>query len=445
MTKKYLDQSTVDVTFNAWWDEGQRSPSSIGWALQKTKEQIGGPMPPNYVPPPKRDRSKIKAKVASKASQTDADGHQVRAYKQIGAEKLRLDFKQMAAARYPNLPPEVAREIMFLGCSVDPKVHEARLYEIVKRNWSKIEAHNKHPVASQGPRRDIDKEYEQREKQRQAVRAIQRTSIVFSGPKGKQLAEQVLANKHAMMLLDQQYLANSTFAGGFYGVARAMGADHDYAMDIGRLAQNSFDLAGSFAAPKSTPSASTRRPTTTHRPMASHRSGKAPATSYVRQSGMPKKHFEAFRKTAKSEKKIVLVRPTKLASIKLIEQGAPSKGIDLSKAGIKCSTTTGVATANGQAQAKSARKLGYYVVDADGKARDASGNVLNFKSKPAWTLKPGQVIDKKSQMPVVGDYDLLDVIDPKAMGPTAGACHVQRQDTTGSIKPNGQFVSQGRQ
>ncbi|MFT3775169.1 MAG: pre-toxin TG domain-containing protein [Minicystis sp.] len=49
-----LPVERVDVTFNAWWKELGRTPETIAAALQKTKQQIGGPMPPGYVPPPLR-------------------------------------------------------------------------------------------------------------------------------------------------------------------------------------------------------------------------------------------------------------------------------------------------------------------------------------------------------------------------------------------------------
>ena len=419
MAGKKLDQSTVDVTFNAFWDQTKRSPAGIDWALKKTIDQIQGGMPPSYVPPPRRKLAQLKTRMNSKGRVTVDDAKRAMPYRPIGLKRLEADLTKMVATMYPELPPSVGRQILMLGCPVDPKAYESRVHAIIKQNWSKIEAYNrKGPVASQGPKRDIDQEYAQRDAKRKAVAAMQKRSIMFSGPKGKQLAEQVLANKHAMMLLDQQYLSQNSLASGFYGMARAFGADHDSAMKIGQVSQNILEVTAGFGGmnPYGGYQAPINNRPNIHSPMGSGRPGQFKVGNYFRESGIPKPHFEVFRSAARTEKRVALVRPTKAASMQLIEKGAPAKGMDLSKAGIKCSPQTGVATTNGKGQAQAARKLGYFVVDADGVARDAAGNKLQFKGKPIWSPKPGQVVDGKSQKPVVGDYDLLDVIDPGAMG-----------------------------
>lgn len=419
MAGKYLDQSTVDVTFNAFWDQTKRSAAGIDWALQQTKEQIGGPMPPNYVPPPRRKLTKLKTRLQTGGQVTLEDAKRAMPYRSVGLKQLDADLSSMATSIYPNLPPDVGRQILLLGCPVDPKAYESRVHAIVKANWGKIEAYNqKSPVVSQGPKRDIDKEYEQREAQRRAVDAMQKRSIVFSGPKGRQLAAQLLANKHAMMLLDQQYLSNNTFASGFYGLSRVFGADHDQAMKIGQAMQNSLEVAAALSG--ANPNSGYRAPINNrpniHAPMGAKMPSGMKVGTYFRESGIPKPHFEVIRTAARTEKRVALVRPTKAASMQLIEKGAPAKGMDLSKVGIKCSPQTGIATAQGRGQSDAAQKLGYFVVDANGVPRDSSGNALKFNGKPIWSPKPGQVVDAKTQKPVVGDYDLLDVIDPAATG-----------------------------
>lgn len=52
-----LSTATVDVTFNAWWKHYGGTPETIQKALEKTKQQIGPPMPPGYVPPPLRSKA----------------------------------------------------------------------------------------------------------------------------------------------------------------------------------------------------------------------------------------------------------------------------------------------------------------------------------------------------------------------------------------------------
>jgi hypothetical protein len=58
--------------------------------------------------------------------------------------------------------------------------------------------------------------------------------------------------------------------------------------------------------------------------------------------------------------------------------------------------------------------MGYYVVDSKGVPRDAAGFPLQLSAKPGWPVESGQIIDPDVLKPVVGDYDLLDVIDPSA-------------------------------
>lgn len=52
-----LSTATVDATFNAWWKHYGGTPETIQKALEKTKQQIGPPMPPGYVPPPLRSKA----------------------------------------------------------------------------------------------------------------------------------------------------------------------------------------------------------------------------------------------------------------------------------------------------------------------------------------------------------------------------------------------------
>jgi hypothetical protein len=49
-----LATEKVDVTFNAWWKVYGSKPETVQKALDKTRQQIGPPMPAGYVPPPLR-------------------------------------------------------------------------------------------------------------------------------------------------------------------------------------------------------------------------------------------------------------------------------------------------------------------------------------------------------------------------------------------------------
>jgi hypothetical protein len=51
-----ISTARVDTTFLAWWREYGMRNNQIGRALQRTRDQIGPPMPANYVPPPLRYR-----------------------------------------------------------------------------------------------------------------------------------------------------------------------------------------------------------------------------------------------------------------------------------------------------------------------------------------------------------------------------------------------------
>jgi hypothetical protein len=49
-----LSTKEADVTFNAWWTQLGRTAENVQRALDRTRKQIGGMMPPGYVPPPLR-------------------------------------------------------------------------------------------------------------------------------------------------------------------------------------------------------------------------------------------------------------------------------------------------------------------------------------------------------------------------------------------------------
>jgi hypothetical protein len=140
--------------------------------------------------------------------------------------------------------------------------------------------------------------------------------------------------------------------------------------------------------------------------------------------GMIARHYLAFQQVAKQSNRIIIVRWTKPACAKWIERGFPAKPKSISNHGIKTDPDTGIVTAKTTTEVKGARSEGYYVVDGDDIPRRfvigtdgvRRSEVLRFDSKPDWPIEPGQVIDPTLKKPLVGDYDLLSVIDPNAKG-----------------------------
>ena len=143
------------------------------------------------------------------------------------------------------------------------------------------------------------------------------------------------------------------------------------------------------------------------------------STAFVPGSGMTATHFRVVQELAKSEKLIVVVRNTNTASTPLIEQGCPGKPMAIKS---NTSPVTGVVTAANPAEVKLAYAAGYYVMDADGVARrevTERGKTVKHELKldrPFWKSAANQIIDPMLKKPLVGDYDLHGVIDPKSTG-----------------------------
>ncbi len=138
----------------------------------------------------------------------------------------------------------------------------------------------------------------------------------------------------------------------------------------------------------------------------------------TRTGGIASKHFRAFQDVARETNRIIGVRNTNPLSIPWIERGFPGKPMfpALGKNQPKTSKTTGIVIAEESTQVKEIQKSGYYVVESDGVARNVAGQELKFTTQPDWPVEPGQVIHPGQQKPLVGDYDLLGVIDPNAKG-----------------------------
>lgn len=137
--------------------------------------------------------------------------------------------------------------------------------------------------------------------------------------------------------------------------------------------------------------------------------------SYIRESGMPAAHFTAAQKAVDETGFWVLMRPTNGASMKWIEKGFPPKGLDLK---VKTSKTTGLVTATADADWRAALDKGFLVVEKQGDkfvAVNKAGKRIELEHAE-WPLEHGQVLHAAEKKPFVGDYDILDVIQPQAPG-----------------------------
>jgi hypothetical protein len=131
-----------------------------------------------------------------------------------------------------------------------------------------------------------------------------------------------------------------------------------------------------------------------------------------RMAGMLPAHFQAVLRVAREQKMIIAFRNTNPLARKWIELGFPGKPMSVK---IKSSRTTGIVTATTPEEIRAARFAGFYVVDSDGVARIAPALSLPLKDVN-WPVEKGQVIHPDQLKPLVGDYDLLGVIDPTAPG-----------------------------
>ena len=152
--------------------------------------------------------------------------------------------------------------------------------------------------------------------------------------------------------------------------------------------------------------------------------------SIIKLSGMTPGHFGVFERVAKQENLIIAVRNTNPLSTPLIARGFPAKpmaikaktsktnGIVTIENGLYTETWDGVVTlkhktADGKDHLAAAFDNGYAVVDQFGVPRIKNGEILDLPSNPGWSVQPGQIIDTRQKRPLVGEYDLLGVIDPE--------------------------------
>ena len=136
---------------------------------------------------------------------------------------------------------------------------------------------------------------------------------------------------------------------------------------------------------------------------------------YLPSTGMTPGHFASFQAAAQELGLIVIVRNTNPRSTPWIAKGYPPKPMT-----IKCHTseTTGKVTAANPAEVAECRAAGFYVIDKDGIAQRRPNDALpmRFVFHTPEMNEEGQVIDPAQKKALVGDYDLMGVVDPAAKG-----------------------------
>jgi hypothetical protein len=138
--------------------------------------------------------------------------------------------------------------------------------------------------------------------------------------------------------------------------------------------------------------------------------------AYLPSSGITPAHFAVFRSVAQQLNRIIIVRNTNTKSTMWIAKGYPPKPKNLEF--LHTSARTGKVTVEGEDEKHKARREGFYVIDADGVARRQPHEALQkrFPFNTAEMNESGQVIDPIRQQALVGDYDLMGVIDNDAKG-----------------------------
>lgn len=138
-------------------------------------------------------------------------------------------------------------------------------------------------------------------------------------------------------------------------------------------------------------------------------------------AGMLSSHFNAIRKVAMNANRprIILFRKTNPNSLKYIERGFPPKPKEIK---VKTDPNSGIVTCQSTDEVAEVRKAidpdsgkQYYTVDRGRTtATNGAGESIDLNGSD-WPKEVGQVIDPKTKKPLVGDYDLFDVFDPKVI------------------------------
>lgn len=156
-------------------------------------------------------------------------------------------------------------------------------------------------------------------------------------------------------------------------------------------------------------------------------------------AGITHKHHRAFIQASEETQLIIVVRHTNPKSIPLIEAGCPGKPKNLEF--INTSPQSGIVMANTTDEVLKAQRLGYLVIGDKNTARRMvmknGQEVIEDVPLPQtfWNLEKGQVIDPTLKKPIVGDYDLMGVIDPKSPGRNLGLVAKNGESLTDVTNP----------
>lgn len=149
---------------------------------------------------------------------------------------------------------------------------------------------------------------------------------------------------------------------------------------------------------------------------------------YFAESGITSGHFKVFRDVAAETGTIILVRKGNRTCLRWIEQGYPAKPMTVYLS--KTSPRTGKVTCDGTAalktdQVRQVHQAGHYVLEPHPRSKCLRAlNPLSIQPEIAKEFpldstemnEPGQVIEADSGLAMTGDYDLMGVIDVRALG-----------------------------
>lgn len=260
-------QHIVDSTFDAWWKQYGRTQESIPKALQRTQQQIGGAMPPGYLPPPMRLNLRVpdaptklfgefpravspQPQATQKSENKDfhlgpmtdseileflTQGKQgrmegmflpnamdaedeervhqalsnLKRRSKVGENRLKQDLREfMTEEQLMWMHPELVKKLNRLPCLVDRQKQAERDYEIFRKFWN-----------LGGPIADIDPNFMERLRQQRMTRYLQ----------------------------DWRYLQTNPIAAGAYGVQRfAKDKGHEHGMRVAIAAQSAFNLGSRY-------------------------------------------------------------------------------------------------------------------------------------------------------------------------------------------------------
>jgi hypothetical protein len=237
MARKYLATAIVDVTFHAWWKVYGRKPETIQKALDRSRQQIGPPMSPDYVPPPWRSKAGTGSSSSKKATAGPVGEYdEYRRYAEKGIWKAKLELMKLEArVRVMNrwvptgasIPLALLDQLAWLPCYVGgPDVQRREEEKVMNRYFAE------HPE---------DAYLDPRKQSGSPQASLPEADDIFDPT-----LEEIEARR-VRWLQELDWMTKNTIGAGAYGVARGLGDDHNVAMAKARRAQSLFDLGAAAA------------------------------------------------------------------------------------------------------------------------------------------------------------------------------------------------------